>query len=113
MKAWMAALSAKMAMWLMRQLVGYVKSETPERAMWARRLSKNRILNDKAKAAETATEVDDIGPLGAYTYMGFATMQQAQRCLGDALANIGEMSFDTEKAREKIREAIRILDESE
>jgi len=120
LKAWLALQTAKGMMWLIRLGIGWVKSITPEYAMTARRSSKTKIINQKAKALATLTEADDIAPLGAYVYMGFETMKQAQHKLGEAFCfqspeggPIPVCEIHPDRLEKIIREAIHILDESE
>ena len=108
MKAFFAAQGARLMLWLIRQGMGWIKSETPEHAMWARRVSKNKILKQKLKASGTKTKADDIAPLAGYVYMGFDTMRRAQHMLGEAMNEL-----DPEIKQDHIIQAIRILDELE
>ena len=95
-----------------------------------RRRSKAKIFAAKAKAIATATEADDIPPLAAESYMGFETMQRAQREMAEiyktldsylGLIAVSERAFSESEATYEIRrtirrhvtEAIRILDEAE
>jgi len=120
MKGWIALQFGKFVMRLIQWGISWVKTQTPEQAQQARRISKTKILNAKAKALETATDADDIAPIGAYNYMGFKTMKQAQHKLAEAFEveagdggplPIGEINpFTLEKI---IRQAIHILDEEE
>jgi len=120
MKAWMAGMSARIFLWLVRQGIGWVKSVTPEHAMAARRRSKEKIIRWKAKALATPGEGDDIAPIGSYGYMGFATMDRAKRKLAEIwdFKDGDGMPIPTEKVNPLkidriVREAIHILDEPE
>lgn len=119
-KAWLALQAGKGMMWLIRQGIGWVKSVAPQYAMDARRSSKTKIINQKAAALATPGKADDIAPLGAYVYMGFETMKQAQHKLGEAFCfqspeggPIPVCQIHPDRLEKIIREAIHILDESE
>jgi len=117
MKAFFTLQFGKFVIWLMRLGLGWVKSVTPEYAITARKASKQKILNQKAKALETATELDDIAPIGAYNYMGFKTMQAAQKRLMDVyeIANVASGNEPSigpmGSVKVVVRDVIRILDE--
>jgi hypothetical protein len=117
LKAWIALQGAKTLMWLIRQGIGYVKSVTPDYALQARKASKQRILAQKAKALLTPGVTDDIAPLGAYVYMGFATMQDAQKKLMECYdilmpgAANEPANGPANQVLNVVRETIRILDE--
>jgi hypothetical protein len=119
MKAWIAAIVAKGATWVVHLAVGWVKGETPEYAMRMRRRTKAKILAQKARAIETVTEADDIPPLAADVYMGLDTMRQAQAKIAEIFKIVNRpelpespwMYAIVQDLRDTAQAAIRILDE--
>jgi len=121
MKRMIALGVAKIATWLMHFLIGWIKGETPEYALAMRRRSKAKIFAAKAKAIATASEADDIPPLAAESYMGFETMQRAQREMAEIYRILDLLDSPTPTSsaegrlaiRRYVTAAIRILDEAE
>jgi len=123
MKAWLVLQIAKLATFGMHALAGWVNGETPAYARMMRRRSKKRIHREKSAAEATPGKGDDIIPTAADTYMGFATMREAQREVAKIWAVLAEIeaggadqpatAAHLARINEHVRDTVRILDESE
>lgn len=86
-----AKLGSHIAAWIVERAMRGLKDATPEYAMSMRRRSKNRVIRQKYEATKTQSSADDIPPIAADYYLGFATMRQAQKMAGQILINCGNI----------------------